>query len=637
MNHALNAALSLLLAAPGLANDLYVDVNYTGCATGAGTQSDPFCSIATAVAAAVAGDTVHVAPGTYFENLFINTDLTLIGTGGDSVTIVDGSQAGTVIHTGVGIVVDITGLTITNGNNTTGGGGGLRSESVATSLNNSTIAGNTALWGGGLYGNGVNVTLVDSTVSENTATSTVPWGSGSGGGLHGNDLTLINSTVSGNTCATSGKGGGIYAYRDLSLTRSTVDGNSAPSGSGGGISSGRFSRGVLTIVDSTVCGNSAGSGGGVYWSGFDYGEPSRLMTFSASNTATTQGGGVDFRAYGADATFTSCTVSGNSTAGWKGGGIALQFDLASSDVTLSNTTISGNSAQLGSGGGIHARVANYYGQAVTLADCSISENTAATGGGVVSYMSSCCSTYVGNTILASNSATADPDIRGGFFSTGYNLIGDAGSVGAFVNGVNGDQVGTASYALDPLLAPLADNGGLTQTHGLLAGSPAIDTGDPIRTTPDQRGVSRPQGTGVDVGAFELGPLPAFVSIGTGLAGTGGLTPALAGAGTPTPGAAISFDTSNGLGGALGLLAIGMELQPSAPLLGGSLYATPQWTYAIALGGVSGVAGAGSMSFPLSVPDDMSLVGATLAAQAAFIDPGAALGVSLTNGLRVVIG
>jgi len=59
--------------------------------------------------------------------------------------------------------------------------------------------------------------------------------------------------------------------------------------------------------------------------------------------------------------------------------------------------------------------------------------------------------------------------------------------------------------LDPKIGPLQDNGGPTWTHALLPGSPAIDAGDSTLyqvPTDDQRGVPRPQGVAVDIGAFE---------------------------------------------------------------------------------------------------------------------------------------
>jgi hypothetical protein len=74
-----------------------------------------------------------------------------------------------------------------------------------------------------------------------------------------------------------------------------------------------------------------------------------------------------------------------------------------------------------------------------------------------------------------------------------------------------DQDGTPQAPLDPLLEPLADNGGLTLTHALRPGSPAIDRGTGVTSATffdcpktDQRGVTRPMGMACDVGAFELG-------------------------------------------------------------------------------------------------------------------------------------
>jgi hypothetical protein len=56
---------------------------------------------------------------------------------------------------------------------------------------------------------------------------------------------------------------------------------------------------------------------------------------------------------------------------------------------------------------------------------------------------------------------------------------------------------------DAQIGALADNGGPTQTHALLSGSLAIDAADPVASPPtDQRGVSRPQGSGPDIGAYE---------------------------------------------------------------------------------------------------------------------------------------
>ena len=102
-------------------------------------------------------------------------------------------------------------------------------------------------------------------------------------------------------------------------------------------------------------------------------------------------------------------------------------------------------------------------------------------------------------------------MSGSFTSAGHNLIGiGAGGVGV-TNGVNGDIVGTAANPIDPKLGVLANNGGKTKTHKLLAGSPAIDAGDNAGVPPtDQRGAGFPRkkdGNGdgaavVDIGAIE---------------------------------------------------------------------------------------------------------------------------------------
>ncbi|MCA9231815.1 MAG: hypothetical protein KDA57_14285 [Planctomycetales bacterium] len=80
---------------------------------------------------------------------------------------------------------------------------------------------------------------------------------------------------------------------------------------------------------------------------------------------------------------------------------------------------------------------------------------------------------------------------------------------------NGNLIGgsTASKRINPLLGPLADNGGPTKTHALLPGSPAIDAGDPslvqgMRGVPefDQRGAPYGRVAGrIDIGAFEVQP------------------------------------------------------------------------------------------------------------------------------------
>ena len=99
--------------------------------------------------------------------------------------------------------------------------------------------------------------------------------------------------------------------------------------------------------------------------------------------------------------------------------------------------------------------------------------------------------------------SACPDVEGDFNCLGNNLIGDKGAASSgFTHGMNGDQAGITASPINPLLGALWDNGGFTQTHALLGGSPAIDpvglSGSPIV---DQRGFLRGDGS-PDIGAYE---------------------------------------------------------------------------------------------------------------------------------------
>ena len=105
-----------------------------------------------------------------------------------------------------------------------------------------------------------------------------------------------------------------------------------------------------------------------------------------------------------------------------------------------------------------------------------------------------------NTIVAQNTGAA-PDAAGSFTSLGHNLIGITNGGSGFVG--PGDLVGTSALPLNPGLGPLADNGGGTLTMALLPMSCALNAGVEFEvSSQDQRGVIRPQGTGVDMGACE---------------------------------------------------------------------------------------------------------------------------------------
>ncbi|MDX6443283.1 MAG: hypothetical protein QOH71_357 [Blastocatellia bacterium] len=295
----------------------------------------------------------------------------------------------------------------------------------------------------------------------------------------------------------------IASERTVSISDLTVTRGNA-SGNGGGILN---DNGTLTLTNSTVNGNNANFGGGICNLG---GTLTLTNSTVSGNTSTDAAGGI-YNVLAGTLTLTNSTVSGNTASSGDGGGFFID---SGSTVTLTNSTVSDNTANFGSGGGIE-----FENGTLTLTNSTVTGNTAidsngnfGNGGGIAVVSSTA---NVRNTIIADNSASGSgPDISGTFTSQGHNLIG-IGDGGLGFSGT-GDQVGSAGSPIDPRLGPLANNGGPTQTHALGFGSPAIDAGDDcvlnnscnilplgFNLTTDQRGVARPQGNHVDIGAFEL--------------------------------------------------------------------------------------------------------------------------------------
>src|SRR3989338_5523193 len=288
-------------------------------------------------------------------------------------------------------------------------------------------------------------------------------------------IVLIDAITVRNGNPGAGFGaGGILNAGTLTLTKSTVADNTGED-FGGGL----YNTGTLTLTDTTVSDNvlsgfnASGGGGGIFSSG----------TLS----------------------LTRSTVSGNSTIG-RGGGI-YNLDLTA---TITNSTISGNTAL--NGGGIFNRDGT-----VSITHATITGNTASdNGGGIWNFGGTMT---LANTIVSGNTAaTLSGDCAGSITSLGHNLASDASCAFAGAGDLN---------STDPLLGPLQNNGGETETHALLAGSPAIDA-VPLAfcTLPtDQRGVARPQGTGCDMGAFEVEvcPLPLTGSIRVTICNRGSIT------------------------------------------------------------------------------------------------------------------
>ncbi|MGE3465552.1 MAG: choice-of-anchor Q domain-containing protein, partial [Pyrinomonadaceae bacterium] len=262
----------------------------------------------------------------------------------------------------------------------------------------------------------------------------------------------------------------------------------------------------LTVNDLTLTGGN-GTGGGSTFGGalrvFNAGATLNLNSVTVTgNSASGGGGGVQISNVGT-ANITNSTISGN-TAGFGGGGMQVE----EGTVNMVNSTISGNTANSGIAGGGGVRVS--VDGTVNFTSSTITNNTTAfDGGGII--RASTNPVTLRNTIVAGNFDTSGgnaPDASGDFVSSGYNLIGIADGSTGFTG--TGDQTGTGATPIDPLLGPLANNGGPTMTHALLYPSPAIDAGNNFGVLTDQRGQTRPfdqvgfanATDGTDIGAYE---------------------------------------------------------------------------------------------------------------------------------------
>lgn len=308
-----------------------------------------------------------------------------------------------------------------------------------------------------------------------------------GGGLYINPgcTVRIQDCVFSNNICENHRGGAVANEGTLIIERSTFAENE--SHHGGAINS----RGSLTATEVVVSDNVAVIGGGVSGSG-----TINLtdVTFSGNealgDVGSVAGGGL-FLAETAVAVLERVTFVNN--LGLSGGGI---YDMASS-LTMTNVTFNNNRGRVGGGA---LTVSGYSHSDVTIANVTIAGNIDdGYGGGAILWDQGSATVAIVNSIFADN-GTAQCNLPGVIFSFGHNLE-TTNSCGF---AVVGDQVNTPAD-----LAPLADNGGLTQTMALLPTSAAIDSGDDLPApATDQRGVARPQdgnddGSAVtDIGAYE---------------------------------------------------------------------------------------------------------------------------------------
>lgn len=355
--------------------------------------------------------------------------------------------------------------------------------------------------GGGIaIGGGAEIATVDPTATHGGGESGGGCGGGGGGcgsggsgghgGPGGNELgatvdmvTLSDVHVVNNQ--SGGDGGGIYNLAPLMLDHAVITGNTSGA-NGGGVYNDAAMTMTYTTLGAVAAPNSAENGGGLFETGFH----TSVIDKSAiiGNTAT-GGGGIAGRRLALEI-ITRSTIAANSARDI-GGGITTNGRVALTNVTVVGNTISTTTEGGGAGlngfgpasGGSAGAIANA--STYTLANTIIANNTIA---GSAPVVANCGGTGEG-----------DPTAR--FFSFGFNLE-DADTCG--LRGI-GDQTG-----IDPMLQPLADNGGPTLTMALKEGSPAVDAGDnEVCTNNDQRGqLGRADGNldgdfRCDIGAYEL--------------------------------------------------------------------------------------------------------------------------------------
>ncbi len=323
--------------------------------------------------------------------------------------------------------------------------------------------------------------------------------------ITGGDLT-VNGYSGGSTISGAGTHGLLFVNADSVTAAVTLNDLTLTNGmafTGSAVQAQADNGGILTFAMNhcTVTGNTSTGFGAVLVEAAD------SLTLGTSVTATVNfcsfsgNTGSALRITGDSGTSLSATISSSTFSGNTGAAGGAGITLNQASTTISNCTIADNSATSGGGGIFLTGIGS-----TTLTNCTVTNNSAPNGGGIEFQVSSFQTLTLQNTIVAGNTAaTSAPDIHvpgvnNTVTSNDGNLIGD--DSGLTMTTMANDQVGTSAAPIDPLLGPLALNGGTTMTHALLAGSPAIDAGVIGGPSSDQRGMTRDATP--DIGAYEFG-------------------------------------------------------------------------------------------------------------------------------------
>ncbi|HFA50059.1 MAG TPA: T9SS type A sorting domain-containing protein [Bacteroidetes bacterium] len=498
-------------------------------ASGTGTSwANAFGDLQAALAAANAGDQIWVATGTYTPtsgtdrtiSFVMKNNLAIYGgfAGGETmlgqrdvaanVTTLSGEigAAGNgdnsyhVIsndNNGLNSTAILDGFTISGGN---GNGntfpknhaGGMFNHFSSPTVVNCSFSGNSAITFGGavynLFSSPPSPSLTNCSFSGNSAAS--------GGAMtnYSSSPTVANCSFSGNSAG--GYGGAIYNTSSSSPTVADCSFNGNSANSGGAMTNLASSP---TVTNSSFSGNLAGDkGGGMY----NFSSPSSISSPTVSNCSFSgnsannggsSGGGGGIHSQNSVLTITHSTFSTNTTA-YAGGGLRC-IGGSGSSTTVQYCTFSGNIANTAGGGGGGA--IDTGGENLNVNNCTFKDNQDA-GASNRNGLWLAGTTNIQNSIFDNGGGNIET-IGGGFTSLGHNIEdGNSGFLDQSTDIIN----------TEPLLGPLADNGGPTLTHALLPNSPAIDQGGTCGTT-DQRGMPAPENGICDMGAFEYkSPCPA---------------------------------------------------------------------------------------------------------------------------------
>ena len=412
-----------------------------------------------------------------------------------------------------------------HGNTAVSNGGALslledlaKEQQAAIYLHNNTVNANQAgERGGGFYisvfeGSSGSIESPAKFVELNGNTITNNTAEDAGGGLHLVVDDVVTSTISGlilnDNASIAGFGGGAFlsaTRTQVTIADTQVNSNNAGAG-GGGIQLVANDVSLLLNASRLISNNAfSGCGGGLRISG----DPSTVDISSSvfqGNYSSDCGGGISIANPGLGITgfnLNNSELSTNTSAGLQSGpgasrgGGALFVSLGEGSQSLiSNSTVSGNTLTGQYGGGIH-----FGGEMVSdIRYSTIANNYAdSDGGGIFNESNNCA---MNNSLMSGNSiaGAAAQDLDGINCTVSNSLLAGADNSNF---GDNGNNI----LNTDPLLGPLTNNGGQSQTHALLPGSPAIDAGSAGEFTPDldQRGEGFPRivGTEIDMGAFEF--------------------------------------------------------------------------------------------------------------------------------------